>query len=53
MYKSMFLLHDNTSNYLTVCKQILIVNRIIRMIKYLKPFNCVKKNELKLVEKFF
>ena len=43
-----WLLHSDTWNLLTVCKQITNNNTIIReRYKYLKPFNWVQKKEEK------
>ena len=40
------MLDSNTWNNLTVCKQMIDIDRIITVrLQYMKPFNCVQTNE--------
>ena len=44
-----FIIHSNTWNLSTLFKQMINSKYNYSCLKYLKPFNCVQKNELVLV----
>ena len=48
----LLVLNGNTWKYLTVCKQMINSKQLFVLDRNrMKPFNCVQKNELRLIEK--